>query len=182
MKDVQAQLTKTFGQVEPLTYVCAAVIVLYIAIAKPSNTPSFFNHPIFKAILFIVVFVVTLMDPVIGTLFGLAMVLSVAYASEETERESFVSDTADAAAVLQQDSTQEEEEGGFAEEEGGLAEEGEGLAEEQMSEEIEMEEEEQVPQQQQQVQVQQQQQQAQAQPQQTAVSGYPSSSNNFAAY
>jgi MFS superfamily sulfate permease-like transporter len=87
--DLVSEITNTFANVEPLSYVCAAVIVLYIAIAKPSNTPSFFGHPAFKAVLFIVVFLVTMMDPVIGILFGLAMVLSVSYSQSTNGQETF---------------------------------------------------------------------------------------------
>ena len=78
-----SEITNKFSNIEPLSYVCAAVIILYMVLAKPSNTPSFFGHPAFKAVLFIVVFVVTMMDPVIGILFGLAMVLSVSYSQKK---------------------------------------------------------------------------------------------------
>ena len=93
--DLVSEIKNTFSNVEPLSYVCAAVIVLYIAIAKPSNTPSFFGHPAFKAVLFIVVFLVTMMDPVIGILFGLAMVLSVSYSQKSTQEGFFVDDDPD---------------------------------------------------------------------------------------
>jgi hypothetical protein len=86
-----SEITNTFSNIEPLSYVCAAVIILYMAVAKPSNTPSFFGHPAFKAVLFIVVFFVTMMDPVIGILFGLAMVLSISYSHKKNSQEGFIS-------------------------------------------------------------------------------------------
>ena len=85
-----SEIKNTFSNVEPLTYICCAVIILYMILAKPSNTPSFFRNSVFKGVLFVIVFLIILKDPVIGILFGLAMVLSVCY-SNKNNQEGFYS-------------------------------------------------------------------------------------------
>ena len=75
---------------DPLSLVCALVVVIYIALAHPNNTPVFFGSRVFKFLIFTVVVIVTLMDTKIGVIFGLAMVLSVAYSYIRTNQESFL--------------------------------------------------------------------------------------------
>jgi succinate dehydrogenase hydrophobic anchor subunit len=45
-----------------LSYVCVAVIGIFVVIAKPENTAVFFSHPLMKALLFIVVAAVVYAD------------------------------------------------------------------------------------------------------------------------
>jgi hypothetical protein len=71
--------SEVFGQHDVLFYVCVIVIVLYIALAKPENTPAFFSNAWTKVALSLIVFIVTLHDPVLGLLFAFAMVLSISY-------------------------------------------------------------------------------------------------------
>lgn len=75
---------------DPLSLVCALVVVIYIALAHPNNTPVFFGSRVFKFLIFTVVVIVTLMDTKIGVIFGLAMVLSVAYSYIRTNQEAFL--------------------------------------------------------------------------------------------
>lgn len=70
-----------FGEYDLLFYVCVAVILLYITMAKPENTPAFYSNAWVKLVLFLIVFVVMVHDPLLGTLFGFAMVLSVGYSN-----------------------------------------------------------------------------------------------------
>jgi hypothetical protein len=80
---VEIEILNTLANVPSLTYVCAAVIVLYVAVAKPGNTPAMFRNLFFKVALFAFVFLATVLDPLLGTFFGLAMILSVLYANAE---------------------------------------------------------------------------------------------------
>lgn len=75
---------------DPLSLVCALVVVIYIALAHPNNTPAFFGSRVFKFVIFTVVVVVTLMDTKIGVIFGLAMTLSVAYSYIRSNQETFL--------------------------------------------------------------------------------------------
>lgn len=71
--------------IDALTWAVLAVIVVYIAIANPQNTPGVFRNPIVRFILFSFVVVVYLLeDPVVGTMFALAMLLPVVYSSVKT--------------------------------------------------------------------------------------------------
>jgi hypothetical protein len=60
-------------------YLCSLIIVIYIAVAKPENTPSMFSSMWFRVFIFVFVWLVSLHDPVLGVLFGLSMVLSITY-------------------------------------------------------------------------------------------------------
>jgi len=78
--DIMKQMQDWCGDnCDPLSIVCAIVVVAYIGLANPSNTPAFFGSTVFKVLIFAVVVIVTLMDTKIGVIFGLAMVLSVSY-------------------------------------------------------------------------------------------------------
>jgi hypothetical protein len=62
------------------------VIVVYIAIATPQNTPSFFRYSLVRFVLFAFVVVVLVTEgPVVGTMFALAMALPIIYSSIEPE-------------------------------------------------------------------------------------------------
>ena len=70
------------SQVDTMSWVLLTVVSLYIAMVNPSNTPAFFSNPVFKFILFAFVAVVFVLEgPLVGTLFGIAMVLPVVYSS-----------------------------------------------------------------------------------------------------
>ena len=88
---------------DPLAIVCAAVVVIYIGLANPDNTPAFFSTVAFKVIIFAVVAVVTAMDTKIGVIFGLAMALSVSYSYMKSSREMFVDHEEEEDAVAMND-------------------------------------------------------------------------------
>ena len=70
------------SQVDTMSWVLLTVVSLYIAMVNPSNTPTFFSNPVFKFVLFAFVAVVFILEgPLVGTLFGIAMVLPVVYSS-----------------------------------------------------------------------------------------------------
>ena len=105
---------------DPLSIVCAIVVVVYIGLANPGNTPAFFGSVVFKLLIFAVVVVVTLMDTKIGVIFGFAMVLSVSY--------SYMRNISPAA--MQESFAASEDELGSAEEDAGnlsIPEEEEGI-------------------------------------------------------
>ena len=74
---------------DPLAIVCAVVVVVYISLASPANTPAFFGSAAFKALIFAVVAIVVAIDTKIGVIFGLAMVLSVSYSYMRAPTETF---------------------------------------------------------------------------------------------
>ena len=70
------------SEVDTMSWVLLTVVSLYIAMVNPSNTPAFFSNPVFKFVLFAFVAVVFVLEgPLVGTLFGIAMVLPVVYSS-----------------------------------------------------------------------------------------------------
>jgi hypothetical protein len=48
-------------------------------VATPANTPSFFRNPLFKGPIMLLVVTVATVDPVVGLLFGLAIILTIGY-------------------------------------------------------------------------------------------------------
>lgn len=65
-------------------YACIALLLVYIAIARPSNTPRFFNNGFVKILVFVLVAFVLYNNLILGVLLGLAMVLTIAYAQSDT--------------------------------------------------------------------------------------------------
>jgi hypothetical protein len=76
---VASWFTSVFGKHDVLFYVCVVVILFYIAMARPENTPAFFSTAAAKVILTFIIFLVTIHDPILGLIFGVAMVLSISY-------------------------------------------------------------------------------------------------------
>jgi len=64
-----------------LTSACIGLMVIYIAIAKPQNTPTFFTHPVVKAVVLLFVIYVATQNHLLGLAFGLSMLLTIAYAN-----------------------------------------------------------------------------------------------------
>jgi hypothetical protein len=85
MNSLQQQCSEMYSklsQVDTMSWVLLTVVSLYIAMVNPSNTPTFFSNPVFKFVLFAFVAVVFILEgPLVGTLFGIAMVLPVVYSS-----------------------------------------------------------------------------------------------------
>ena len=79
--------------VDPLSWAVLAVIVVYIAVARPSNTPSIFKNSFFRLVVFALVAVVFVVEgPMIGTMFALAMLLPVVYSNMQHTSEGFNED------------------------------------------------------------------------------------------
>jgi len=76
---IASWFTSVFGKHDVLFYVCVVVILFYIAMARPENTPAFFSTAAAKVILTFIIFLVTIHDPILGLVFGVAMVLSISY-------------------------------------------------------------------------------------------------------
>ena len=76
---IASWFTTVFGKHDILFYVCVVVILFYIAMARPENTPAFFSTAAAKVILTFIIFLVTIHDPILGLIFGVAMVLSISY-------------------------------------------------------------------------------------------------------
>lgn len=74
----------SFSSDETLTYICVALIVVYFAIAKPYNTPTFFTNPFVKAIVMLFVVYVASQNLVLGLAFGLSMALTICYSHINT--------------------------------------------------------------------------------------------------
>ena len=89
LSDLQKQSAAAVSKVkslDALTLAVLGVIVVYIAIATPQNTPSFFRYSLVRFVLFAFVVVVLVTEgPVVGTMFALAMALPVIYSSIEPE-------------------------------------------------------------------------------------------------
>lgn len=89
LSDLQKQSAAAVSKVkslDALTLAVLGVIVVYIAIATPQNTPSFFRYSLVRFVLFAFVVVVLVTEgPVVGTMFALAMALPVIYSSVEPE-------------------------------------------------------------------------------------------------
>lgn len=79
--------------VDPLSWAVLAVIVVYIAVARPSNTPSIFKNSFFRLVVFALVAVVFVVEgPMIGSMFALAMLLPVVYSNMQHPSEGFNED------------------------------------------------------------------------------------------
>jgi hypothetical protein len=89
LSDLQKQSAAAVSKVkslDALTLAVLGVIVVYIAIATPQNTPSFFRYSLVRFVLFAFVVVVLVTEgPVVGTMFALAMALPIIYSSIEPE-------------------------------------------------------------------------------------------------
>jgi len=77
-------LASFFGENDPMVYVCIVLILVYVAIAKPSNTPGFFRNPIVKVLVVALVAYVAHQNLLLGIIFGLSMVLTIAYAHQNS--------------------------------------------------------------------------------------------------
>lgn len=98
-------LMSKLQNIDPLSWAVIAVIVVYIAVARPSNTPSVFKNSLFRLVVFAFVAVVFIVEgPMIGTMFALAMLLPVVYSNVQSYSEGFYEDMAD------EDTAEEEEE------------------------------------------------------------------------
>jgi hypothetical protein len=87
------ELLNKLLSVDPLSWAVIAVVVVYIAVARPSNTPSVFKNSLFRLAVFAFVAVVFIVEgPMIGTMFALAMLLPVVYSSMQTPLEGFYED------------------------------------------------------------------------------------------
>lgn len=76
--------------VDPLSWAVLAVIVVYVAVARPSNTPSIFKNSLFRLVVFVFVAIVFIVEgPMIGTMFALAMILPVIYSNLQNPSEGF---------------------------------------------------------------------------------------------
>lgn len=84
------ELLNKLNSLDPLTWAVLVVIVVYIAVARPSNTPSIFKNSLFRLVVFVFVAVVFIVEgPMIGTMFALAMLLPVVYSNMQNPSEGF---------------------------------------------------------------------------------------------
>lgn len=84
------KLLAKLKQTDSLTWAVLAAIVIYVAVASPTNTPTIFRNSLFRFFLFAFVVVVFLVEgPVIGTMFALAMLLPVVYSNMGVQQEGF---------------------------------------------------------------------------------------------
>lgn len=102
------ELLNKLNSLDPLTWAVLVVIVVYIAVARPSNTPSIFKNSLFRLVVFVFVAVVFIVEgPMIGTMFALAMLLPVVYSNMQNPSEGFKENRNEENA--DEDATEEEE-------------------------------------------------------------------------
>lgn len=82
VNNVKSVFVSLFGENDPLCYVCILLILVYVAIARPSNTPGFFRNGGVKLVILFLVAVVAHQNLLLGLVFGLAMVLTITYAHQ----------------------------------------------------------------------------------------------------
>lgn len=87
MKNLK-QFLNSFSTDNVLFLTCAILIVIYVAIATPRNTPSFFSHPLVKAGIFVLILYVCQQNVHLGVAFGLSMVLTLCYAHLQSQTRS----------------------------------------------------------------------------------------------
>jgi hypothetical protein len=79
---------KSLSTDDYLMFACFFLIVSYVAIATPQNTPSLFAHPLVKAAIFVLVIYVCHQNMHLGLAFGLAMVLTICYSNLNVQSRS----------------------------------------------------------------------------------------------
>ena len=90
-----SDLLSKLQSVDAMSWAVLAVIVVYVAVASPSNTPSVFKNSLFRLVVFAFVVVVFVVEgPMIGTMFALAMVLPIVYSNMQIHAEGFNENTA----------------------------------------------------------------------------------------
>jgi len=76
---VSDEMMNLFKSKPLLFYVCLVILLIYICIANPRNTPAFFSTFWMKGILFLLVCFFTFHDHMLGCFFAFAMFLTIAY-------------------------------------------------------------------------------------------------------
>ena len=62
-----------------LFYISVLLLLVYICVANPSNTPLFFSTFWMKGIIFLLIVLFTFHDHMLGCLFAVAMILTIVY-------------------------------------------------------------------------------------------------------
>jgi len=107
---IKASLANLFGSNDPMVYVCVLLILIYVAIARPSNTPKIFRNALVKILIVGLVVYVASQNLLLGLVFGLSMVLTIAYAHQNESRDRFdgENDQQQAAVVAQAQQQQQQ--------------------------------------------------------------------------
>jgi len=73
------QISLPLTLTDPLIWLTVLALAIYLAVVNRDNVPNFFKSPVFKGILVIITFLLLSFEPVVGTLFGIIVISSLAY-------------------------------------------------------------------------------------------------------
>ncbi len=81
-KDINDQITH-FCKENPISCIIIILIILYMSFVRPRIVPKFFNNPIIRILLFLLVIYVYNENQLIAILFGLLIILSISLLNKQ---------------------------------------------------------------------------------------------------